>query len=289
MKKPIANLILIGLVFGLVLSGCDNSFNPVDFENGLYSVYGVFQAQKEPNFIRVRDLNVPFTLEATENIDAQVILENLDTDASQTLNSIRTLTEETYIHNFVASNIKHDTNYRVEVKRSDGRFLEFTAKTPKVITTSVSPQVRDCKTEITIEFENTIDGGNIQLVVWEVPVDNDTSTPGIDITSSDYIKNFYVLGAPVNTIKPNSNNISAPLEYKFRPIEYNPLDIPDECSGMSIDRLFVSYIYFSEGLQEELAEERFDPLRSSTKFGAIYVDTLIIPFETSIPDKIIYD
>ena len=84
--KSIFQYILL-LAASFVFFYCDNSFDPLDEETGIYAIYGVLDLNDSTNYIRIRDLNVPFTAEATESIDAEVSLEILDNAQSFTLNS----------------------------------------------------------------------------------------------------------------------------------------------------------------------------------------------------------
>ena len=121
------NKIISGCVFILllILCSCDNSLEPVDQETGTYSVYGVLDLNEAPNYIRVRDLKIPFTAEATKEIDAEVILQNLDSNSTERLEDIKTQFNGVFQHNFEVDRIFPDTEYRLTVKNAAGEGLEF--------------------------------------------------------------------------------------------------------------------------------------------------------------------
>lgn len=266
-------LIILILSFGYIGS-CDNTVNPVDEDTGLYSVYGVLELGKSRNVIRIRDLKAPFTLEDTEKIDAEVTLENLETNVVETLTRERFRQNGVYHHNFIVQNILPDTGYELKIVRSDGRSRKLRIRTPSITTKSISPANRDCKTQLEVEFGN-INGGLIEYVL---------KPDIIDPMRGDFFRIFYSFVRAV--VDSDVNNPRSPLTTTFKPIEYSPDLNPEiECNELGIDKLYITYVYYSEGLQEKLNNPDFDPLESIELFGAVYVDTLVIPFDTSSSAK----
>ncbi|MEO9885808.1 MAG: hypothetical protein ABJR05_02070 [Balneola sp.] len=273
------NKIISGCVFILllILCSCDNSLEPVDQETGTYSVYGVLDLNEAPNYIRVRDLKIPFTAEATKEIDAEVILQNLDSNSTERLEDIKTQFNGVFQHNFEVGRIFPDTEYRLTVKNAAGEGLEFVAKTPSILTKSISPDNRDCFTETFINFGNT-NGGNMDYVLDTVAVKGDESR-GISFLEAFYLKKS-------GTLLANDEEPTEPLFFDFIPgkVLNTNLGIPrplKKCSDLMFDRYVITYIYYSKGLQEKVANDPFDILSSTARFGAFYSDTIVVKFDTN--------
>ncbi len=269
--------ILTSFLITIVLSGCDNSFEVFDEDNGLFAVHGVLQSQKSVNYIRVRDLSLPFETEATEQFNAEVRLTNLDNDSTETLVPIREQFDDIYYHNFEILNVQSDTEYVLEIEGFNGKFAQIRVKTPDIITHSISPVVRDCKTNIRVEFTNATDGGNIDLRVEDSFVNGMNNSKGIDLTSTDFFKKFY-LSSSIKTVKPDSENLFSPLVYEFRPIDTSAFLGAQDCDDVNRNSVYITYIYYSKGLQEKVRFDKEDVVASTNRFGAVYVGNLVVSF-----------
>lgn len=135
-------------------SGCDNSLDPLDEERGVYSIYGYLNIYEDINYIRVKNLNTSLQQDTTDQIDAEVTFENLDSGLTETLEDTIVEFEGIKTHNFKTTiDIKPETKYRVEVERSDGRTTSATATAPPIAKTDVNPVGANCTTPVDISFE----------------------------------------------------------------------------------------------------------------------------------------
>ncbi|MDZ7807632.1 MAG: hypothetical protein U5K71_11015 [Gracilimonas sp.] len=151
------NLIIKAILF-LALScfiySCDGTLEPVDYDTGVYSIYGALDLNKTTNIVRVRDLNVPFTAEATQEIDAQVLFENIDSGMQQLLDY--ELLNESGIthHNYLVTQlIEPNTNYQITVTRSDGENIAVHTLTPTKPDPVAQPLNKLCYTPVEITFD----------------------------------------------------------------------------------------------------------------------------------------
>ncbi len=258
MKK----LLTLLLLSGFFISSCDNTLEPLG-DDELYTIYGVLNVEKNTNFIRVRDITAPFTLEATENIDARVILQNINANTSKDLTSLRSEYEGMYLHNFQVDNLLPDTEYRLRIERSDGRSVELETKTPSKATFTISPDVRDCETPVTVEFGN-LNGGSIGYVIGPTVVEE------LPFIGLNFFQAFYDRS---RTLYADENNPDAPLSFTFTPSGA----VRDGCNDFP-ENLVVTIIHHSKGLREAILPEQFDIIESSKRFGAFDIDTLEITF-----------
>ena len=263
---------VLSLVFFFTLS-CDNSLEPVDKNLGSYSVYGVLDLNNNKNYIRVRYLKAPFTVEATKEIDASVVLEDLDSGSSQILRNARTQYKGVFQHNFEVDEVVPNTEYRLKIEKSDGRLLELQTKTPSLAVKSITPEARNCKTPITFELSN-LNGGSIEYVL---------SSRRMNLDEPLFFEAFYKEN--IRVFKPDENNPQEPLSVTF--VLGDGPGTPDfeECRELNFNKYYVTFIYYSKGLQENISRSEFDVLESTIRFGALYADQFAIEFDTTMGAK----
>lgn len=256
-----------GKVFVLLVfvSSCDNNLQVLDEETGLYSMYGNLDLDEQVNYIRVRDLNTPFTKEATEVIDGEVIFENLETGATEILQSERVEYQDMYLHNFVVNGaIAPDTEYRVTVHRSDGASVSETFLTPTKPAPVVTPQNDKCDVPITL----TLNPLNGSTVILQYGINSETWTFP------------FVFG-------PEQYSASNSLEMEVIPINIAQLAASSggTCSQLlSSNTLYIRIAHYAPGFYEKSTDELdqpYDILESTRLMGASYEDTLAIPIDTS--------
>ncbi|MEQ8525087.1 hypothetical protein [Gracilimonas sp.] len=250
---------LLSVLLLISFGACDNSVDPVDKDLGIFSIYGAIDIDAQVNYIRVRDLNAPFTLEATEELDAEVVLENINSGFSETLTSIRKEADGVYVHNFeVTQSIVPDNDYRIYVTRSDGRQVVLDMTSPNKAVFEVTPEVNSCFTPVTITLSNVQTG---------------TVTVSIGVP----FRGRYWMEPDVFRV----TNEGANNEYE---ITYNPggllggipANFEDEvtCEDINGEEYLVSISHYGPGFYEKLFVESFDILETSKRFGSYYQDTL---------------
>ncbi|HBX67522.1 MAG: hypothetical protein CL670_08005 [Balneola sp.] len=266
-KSSLQIFFFSGLLFISFFLSCDNTLKPIDTDFGIYAVYGALDLNKETNFIRVRDLNQPFTEDATREIDAEVTLENLESGFSEVFQDRREFFQGVYQHNFeVEQIIEPNTEYRLTVTRSDGASVVLNTNTPSKPEPLAEPLNQDCYTPIDITFDPVYSGSIvffIEYVAAELPP---------PVRQGRYIIQ-------------NEDNPGGALVYTFTPVDIMKLTPQTggkyRCTDLLVPEFNIVYRHFSEGFYEKFVEGRFNVLESTQRFGSFYADTLTIPIDDS--------
>ena len=262
-------LIFVCLFIGVI--SCDNTLEPVDTENGIFAVYGILDLRSDTNHIRVNDMNQPFTEDATRNIDAEVVLENLDSGFSEILEDQRVLFQGVYQQNFkVGQPIIPNTDYRVTVTRSDGATLSLDATSPSQPEAVADPVNENCYTPIDVSFDPMYEGTISFYVEYRVILPRETRTD----TIRQGIYTFRNEGEP-----------GTEATYTFTPVNFMKLTPQTggsyRCTDLVVPEFNIVYRHFSEGFYEKFYEGEFEAFESTQRFGSYYADTLTIPVDDS--------
>jgi len=273
MKKLGSRFIALVFCCWALIYSCDNSIDPLDKETGIYAIYGVFDLNEPTNFIRIRDMNVPFTAEATREIDADVTLENLQTGSILMLESERQQYEDIYVHNFMYINeVIPDTEYQLTVEGSDGAAVNITITTPTMPAPQANPLNQNC--HVPIDFElSPLNGSTVVLRVG-LPPDYEEGEDEDDWSWGRQ-----------HVLKPGDDQSPGKIIFTFIPHEQVNQIVPfsnQNCWDHLHDgNIHVSYIHYGPGFYERISEEPFDIFGSTQRLGALYYDTLAIPIDTS--------
>lgn len=257
LKKKHALLLkgaMLFLVFFMI--SCDNSLEPLHEDSGIYSFYASMDMNEEVNHFRIRELNAPFTTEATKEIDAVVTLENLDTGEIQVLKHERQAYEDIYLHNFAVENaVEPDTEYELRISRSDGVSETARALTPTKPEPVITPAERDCFTPISVEMA-PVYGGTMQY---------------------EY---KFIVGDTINTsmITTALNESKTSVTFNFTPSEFLNRWGGYSCQQLTSAEILIYYKHYGPGFYERIANDSLDILESTKLFGAYYEETLSIPF-----------
>lgn len=261
-----SRLFIIILLFGVVLWACDeNTLDPLDTDTGIYSIYGVLDLNEETNYIRVRDLNSPFTDEATRELNAEVTLENLSSGTVEVLESVRTENEDVYHHNFVVNGvIQPDTEYRITVKRTDGVTVAVASTTPTKPEPVITSANTDCYTPIEVEFAPVNGGTIVYIIVFQFRIPR---------------------SSPPRVLRSDGNN-SGKLSFTFTPVDVIRSNLLSNlshtlCHDLDSKNFIILYRHYGPGLYEKIENDPFDILRSTERFGGYYFERLEIPIDTS--------
>lgn len=262
-EKQILTSSLVILIF-LFAGSCDNSFDPTDEAAGGYSVHGTLDLLEESSYIRVRDLNDPFTAEATEELEAVVTLQNLDSGVSTILDSNIREVEGVFLHTFqFDGGVVPDTPYRLRVENSEGIQTELETVTPTLPVPQIDRENDGCSTPTTITFQ-PMNGGTITLRFGTGPEEDDPWGRLIELrqlSGSDLVS---------TTFSPLIRAQGATLSFGV-------------CSSLlRRGNLYVAIAHYSPGFYEKLNSEVTDILESTQQFGGFYADTLAIPVDTSL-------
>ncbi|MGN8225792.1 hypothetical protein [Gracilimonas sp. BCB1] len=254
----------IFLLGGILLS-CDNTLDPLNEEVGIFSIYGALDLDDSTHYIRVRDLNAPFTAEATRKIDAEVTFENLDLGTSLTLQGERKEYDGMYLHNFLINGeIQPDTEYRITARRSDGATTSVSVTTPVRSQVLAAPIDQNCYTPIEVEFE-PLKSGTISYFV-----------------AYSYLNDLRI---PVQGVLKSEENSSERVSFTFTPIDLVSRLINQSgnlnCSDMDNEIFYLYYTHYSSGFYEKIMNDPFDILQSTQRLGSLYQDVFEIPIDTS--------
>jgi len=267
--SKLITLLLLCFLLGMI--SCDNTLNPVDTENGIFAVYGALDLRSDTNYIRINDLNQPFTKDATRNIDAQVMLENLNSGLTEMLDNERVLFQGVYQHNFkVGQPITPNTEYRITVTRSDGVSLSLNTTSPSQPQAVAEPINQNCYTPIEVTFDPMYKGTIAFFVEYRAilprPARTDTIRQGI-----------YTFR---NEGEPGTKAV-----YTFTPVDFMKLTPQTggtfRCTDLVVPEFNIVYRHFSEGFYEKFYEGKFEAFESTQRFGSYYADTLTIPVDDS--------
>lgn len=265
MKIKLFCLLIFSFGIALTITSCDNTLEPIDKEKGLFAIYGFLDLHEETNYIRVRDLKAPFTSEATQELDALVTLENLSSGTTQPLQSTAREHEGVFLHTFqVNGEIIPDSEYRLNVVRSDGATGTVNTRTPSLAKTDIAPLNQNCDTPIEIEF-SPVNGGTIVMRL------------GFQIGIL-----FWV---PAVVLNADINNPRKPITYKFTPRERLRL-VPSTgrnlaCNDMRDSNIHLKFTHYAPGFYEKIKNDPFDILQSTERFGALHEDSLTFPIDNA--------
>lgn len=255
-------LFLIIVIF--LFPSCDNTLEPLDKNEGAFSVYGYLDLNHNEHFFRVRDLNSPFTLKATEQIDATVILQNRTLGSSKILPSERHEYKGVFQHNFIFSDSAYANHqYLMTIKRSDGTLIELQTTTPTKPKPVTQPSNQNC--DETGEFIlSPTNGGTVAVRFGLGPSKNDPWGPEIILYRD-----------------PDQNYIT----YIFNPRDELSRIVPwnsqIDCGAiLQNETFYISYTHYAPGFYELLFNEPSESFRTTQLFGALYKDTLAVRVDT---------
>lgn len=160
-------MLIIGLSAVYLFSGCEASFNPVNEEKGSYSIYGSLNIDRQKNYIRVKNLNIPFSRDTISQLDATVKLKDLTRGNTETLRETVIKTAGVKIHTFIAEMaIRPETEYVATVQDANGREVSAQTRTPVVSQKiTLQPQQLGCRENFEIVFEPVNPDELIQLKI----------------------------------------------------------------------------------------------------------------------------
>jgi len=274
LKKPCFTVSVLVLFLGLI--SCENSLDPLDKETGLYSVYGALDLRAETNFIRVRELNTPFTEGGTGVIDAKVTFKALEDEEELELEGEAVEYFDLYHHNFeYAEQVRPNTPYRLKVERSDGASVSLEITTPSMPIPTTAPVNQKCNVPVTFELD-PIEGSTVviyigypKLVKKDQKITDDTEWRW----GGKYV------------FAPSNNEQLRKVVFTFSPYDELRRILPFNspfviCKEKLITgNIFLRYEHYGPGFYEELTKDTLDVMNTH-RFGAFYYDTLAVPYDT---------
>ena len=130
--------------------------DPYEGEKSIYSMYGALQVGSTPNYIRIKDLQVPFNQENSPGLDATVRFENLESETVTILEDTVVSFSGNVTHNYIVhESIQPREKYRITAERPDGATVQTMATGPHVTEVVAEPaEDVDCEQQIEFTFKN---------------------------------------------------------------------------------------------------------------------------------------
>ena len=264
------------MIIFLGLFSCENSLDPLDKETGLYSVYGAFNLREQTNFIRVRELNTPFTEAGTSVIDAKVTVKVLEDEEELELEGEVVKYFDLFHHNFeYAEQAAPNTSYQLTVERSDGASVSLRMTTPTIPSPTTAPVNQKCNFPVTFELEPV--EGSTAVIYLGYPV-------GVDSVQNISDRTEWRWG-PKYVFGPNGNEQPRTVSFTFSPFyelrEILPFRNPNNLcyETLTTANIFLRYEHYGPGFYEELTRDTLD-IMNTHRFGAFYYDTLAVLIDT---------
>ncbi len=136
------------------LAACEANFSPVNEERGQYSIYGSLNLDQQQNYIRVKNLNIPFANDTAASLNADVSLQNLNTGETEMLRDsiIKAAGVNTFV--FITDmEIESDTEYLATVQGDNDAEVSIQTKTPVIVDEIMWPsQQIACRENFEITF-----------------------------------------------------------------------------------------------------------------------------------------
>lgn len=280
MNFPKSIWVYLALFFCMFYGGCDNSIQPLDRQNGVFSIYGILDLREDVNFVRVKDLNRTLLQDTAGTIDATVVIEDLQNGNSDVMQDSIVAFDGVKTHNFYTGmDILPDTRYRVSVERSDGRTVSVEAETPSRARTNVEPVMEDCLTRIRVTFSPIRSRNNLSLTFgfnykgqrwWVNPRANSLGDPS-DFIEDDDIQDYSFTPKSILDLYPPGSGDS-PFE------EDNGIEI--WCHQLDNDQFYIRYTHFGPGFPESSTSDSLEIPGGAGRLGALYTDTLNFQIDT---------
>jgi hypothetical protein len=259
------NLILVLVLISaiLFLPACDNSVDPLDRDTGIFSIYGYLDLDRQTHYIRVKDLNAPFTAEATRQLDALVTFRHLESGQATVLEAEVREHMGVYLHTFVyQGTILPDNAYQVTAVRSDGATVDVSTRAPTRPDPTAEPGSAGCLTPVVFRL-GPLNGGTVVLRFGAGPGESDPKGPPV-------------------VFRDGEDTTDGFITYTFIPQEeadaFRDPGLPVQPCYLDFytGRVYLIYTHYSAGFHEQIAADPFDIFASTQRFGALYTDTFTV-------------
>lgn len=277
MNFPKSIWVYLALFFCMFYGGCDNSIQPLDRQNGVFSIYGVLDLREDVNFVRIKDLNRTLLQDTAGTIDATVVIEDLQNGNSDVMQDSIVAFDGVKTHNFYTGmDIMPDTRYRVSVERSDGRTVSAEAETPSRARTNVEPVMEDCLTPINVTFTPVEERINLRLnigfnydggIQW-VPYREDIGAGPGDLDSGENTESYSFVPKVILDTYTGANN----------PFSSGGVEI--WCHQLDDDRFYVRYTHYGPDSFESSTSDSLQIPKGTGRLLSLYRDTLNFRIDT---------
>lgn len=249
------------------MTGCDNTINPFDDDDGIYSIYGFLDLDEKQNYIRVHDLNNPIIDDSTRTIDAEVTIKNLDTGESETMVDSTVQFDDAFVFNYVTNlEITPATTYQVTATRSDGRESVASGTTPRIAETHVGPTDELCNEPVRLSFDPIESNLNLRVSIG-VDYMNDRHWFNPVMQRGDG-EELFVERTPQQM-----------LNRLFEPEIFGEVN----CHELDSEVFHVEYTHLGPGwYDDDEAADAIHTIQNGTgRFGGLYRDSLTFSIDTT--------
>lgn len=272
--------VYLALVFCLFFAGCDNTIQPLDRENGVYSIYGALDLREDVNFVRVKDLNRTLLEDTSGTIDAIVVIEDLQSGDTDVMQDSIVSFEGVKTHNFyTAMDILPETRFRVSVERSDGRTVSAETITPSFAQTNVDPVMEDCLTRINVTFTPVQNRTSLSLRFgfnyegqrwWVNPRANVLGNPSDFGSGGDSQTYSFTPKTIIDLYPPGEGD--------------NPFDNDDGielwCHQLDNGQFYIRYTHYSQDYFDTTTSDSLQIPKGTGRLISLYKDTLNFRIDT---------
>jgi len=211
-----------------IVNACDNSIDPFNPPEQIYSVYAAFDLNSGSQFVRVGDMTQPVTEDATRELNAEVELEHIESGQVYTLSDSIVRFNGVYTHNFYTdAEIIEENNYLIRVTDSGGNVEEAAAQMPSRAGIHFDPVGQVCSIPVTVEI-GPLNGGRI--------------TPLFAVEYDGEIYQTQVTTLQESFFDENNREF---IRFSFRPQEVisEALPLPLRCFELDTDIIYIEYLH----------------------------------------------
>lgn len=171
-RNSLTTILCMGILFSL--TQCDSTLEPLDQENGSFSIFATVDMDNPVHFFRVDDLKKTVIQETDSKIDALVTLENMNTGNSIVLPDSMVDFDGVYTHNFFTDNIEYGETYKLSVERiSDGSSISGQWTAPRRASFEIDglpAEEGGCFSDITLKYAPVSNISEIDLRIFRVGI-----------------------------------------------------------------------------------------------------------------------
>lgn len=264
--SPFTTVVFVTSLPLLILS-CDNTINPFEEDDGIYSIYGFLDLNEDQNYIRVHDLNNPIIDDSSQTIDAEVTIKNLETGETETMVDSTVQFEDAFVFNFVTNlEITPATTYQVTATRSDNKETVAAGTMPRIAETDVGPTDELCNEPIRLSFDPVTTHLNLRVSI------------GVDYSNERHWFNPVMQRGDGEELF--VERTPQQMLYRiFEPEVYGEV----KCHELDSEVFHVKYTHLGPGWYEndEATDDIYTIQNGVGRFGGLYRDSLSFSVDTT--------
>ena len=167
-RKYASLLLFMILISVLPWLGCiERNIDGFEENAGLFSVYGALDADRNFNYIRVKDTRIPALPDSSLPFEGTVIFEDLEEGTETILDRKERYISGYYVNNFqLNETLVPGKSYKLKVEGPEDRSVVTNTTVPEITEVSVKPEnISSCETLIEFTFKNVKHPEHIRMEV----------------------------------------------------------------------------------------------------------------------------